>query len=241
MQRYYGLQYSDQRADPASARLASVKQFGTSAIPRGDLTLLEWRFKYADPSIWFESDGYDGGAVSPDTEVTATYADLNGDARQDVLVISAWLEKKDQDDPGDDSRHSSLSVYLSGRQWVGSQLKDQLVQARRRQRIPVIMAPRTRPAATTAIAPATLTVTERPISRISPANGSMFIFRIGSRASNTPRRIGCKSRIRRSIAPAASLKIVCATTLDAVNGSDVVLADIDGDGRCGTCCTRRKQ
>ncbi|MGO1081271.1 SpvB/TcaC N-terminal domain-containing protein [Inquilinus sp. CA228] len=128
VQRYYTLQYETSKTT-GLARLNSVKQFGTSAIAPGDLKPLEWQFKYADPSIWFQSNVFEGGAVSPDTEVTATYADLNGDARQDVLVISAWLEKKDQDDPDDDVRHCSLSVYLSARQWVGSQLVDKLMEA----------------------------------------------------------------------------------------------------------------
>jgi RHS repeat-associated protein len=126
LQRYYGLQYLTS-GPTGLARLSSVKQFGTSAIPRGDLTPLEWRFKYADPSIWFQPSqseiGWDGD------DFNATYADLNGDARQDVIVVSEKLEKNEPDYEDDDVRTCNLSIRLSARQWDGPQLKDKLVWA----------------------------------------------------------------------------------------------------------------
>jgi RHS repeat-associated protein len=126
LQRYYGLQYLTS-GPTGLARLSSVKQFGTSATPRGDLTPLEWRFKYADPSIWFQPSqseiDWDGD------DFNATYADLNGDARQDVIVVSETLEKNEPDYEDDDVRTCNLSIRLSARQWDGPQLKDKLVWA----------------------------------------------------------------------------------------------------------------
>ncbi|MGF6227670.1 RHS repeat-associated protein [Inquilinus ginsengisoli] len=126
VQRYYGLQYLTS-GPTGLARLASVKQFGTSAIAAGDVKPLEWRFKYADPSIWFQPSqseiGWDGD------DFNATYADLNGDARQDVIVVSEKLAKNDPDYEDDDVRTCNLSIRLSARQWDGPQLKDQLVWA----------------------------------------------------------------------------------------------------------------
>jgi RHS repeat-associated protein len=125
IQRSYVLQYDNSRST-GLARLTSVKLVGSN-----NLDSLLWRFSYADVDVgksilWFEP--YSTVIDRDGDDFTATYADLNGDARQDVLFVSENLDKKNWNDDSDDVLTCSLSVQLSARRWDGSKLIDRLLE-----------------------------------------------------------------------------------------------------------------